>query len=301
MWRLNVGLLWSSLVWCCSTFHGVSQPAPVAPSKPQPGREAACPGPACRGTFPASFAGAILSLPCQPMPPAHAVSSVSCKHQRWCQTEGAIPRGGPERCVVHPRGGSEVGTQGQPSWWTSQQAAAPSWLSCIPRMTRSHLVSTRAATSALPLGSNGKGSSLCNTLQQLLRRVFLSVGERIGILLCFFSKAKRSQRKHFRSNSLTKLWVHVVTKSHVFWTFIKPSVINHMCNFSLGSLEAGGDALQPRTMCCCKEGERQPCGEGSRAKLSPSACLRKFGAALLAEVSGAAPALRHCNWDHTLA
>lgn len=118
---------------------------------------------------------------------------------------GCNPPGGPERCIVHPRGGSEVGTQGQPSWWPSRQAAAPSWLSFIPKMTWSHLVSTRAATSALPLGSNGKGSSLCYTLQQLFGSIFLSVGERIGILLCFFSKAKRCQHKHFRTNSLTKL------------------------------------------------------------------------------------------------
>lgn len=153
MWGLHVGLLWSSLVWC-SISHGASQPAPTVPSKTQPGREVACPGLACWGTFPASFAGVTLSLLCWPVPPARTVSSASCKHQRCCQTKGAISWG---RCMVHPQEGLEVHIQGQPSWWTSQQAAAPGWLSSSQDDVESPRYCQSSDFSIVP-GSNEKGS-----------------------------------------------------------------------------------------------------------------------------------------------
>lgn len=157
MWRLNVGLLWSSLVWCCSNSCGVSQQTPMAPSEPQPGREAACPGPACWGTFQPLFQGPYFPSPAGP-----------CCLPTLSRALPASTSNGAKQRVQSPRGSGKVhGTSPRRLGCTHPRAAFLVDISAVCssklafihlRMTWSHLISDRVATSALALGSDGKGS-----------------------------------------------------------------------------------------------------------------------------------------------
>lgn len=145
-WKLNVGLLWSILMWCCSTSHGPTEPQ--TSSVPRPG---------VLGHLPALFMVAVPPLLCQPMLPMPSQVLPANTNSGAKQRVPSPGSSGKLYCTslrrlrgVHPWGAFPVDIL----------AGCSSKLSLLhPRMLWSH---SRVVTSALPLGWNGKGT--CSVL-----------------------------------------------------------------------------------------------------------------------------------------